>query len=226
MKERPAGIITVRSGFTLVELVVVVAIVLVLAGGAMPAIQESIERGRVQTAALQLAQDLRLVRENAIVYQSDLYFYVATDTTANTWYAYEQMAHLGSNGLPDGNQTWNSDGSYTEGNHTVPPADGAAWPDAARFVRKSLPFNMHVLSVTSSAALNPVLHNGRSYYEIRFRSGQVAGSIPGSVNWSINAGSVVSSEAPVTIVVGTSTGVRWQVTVDALGRPHVTQVTS
>lgn len=190
-----------RSGFTLIELLVVIAIVLILAGGAVPNILGSIQRGRVQTAALQLAQDLRLVREDAILYQADLNFYVSTETAAI--YYYEQLPRLGSGGLPDGT-------------HSVPPADGAALPDPGRFAQGSLPFNMHVESVSSSVvSYVSVVHNGHDYYEIHFQSGKVSNVIPGSVEVS-----------PVTIVVGDSTGRTWRVMVDAVGRPHVTQVSS
>src|SRR5664280_2116382 len=176
-----------RSGFTLIELLVVVAIVLILAGGAAPNILGSIQRGRVQTAALQLAQDLRLVREDTVLYQADLYFYVSTDTAVNTSYWYEQLPRLGSGDLPDGT-------------HSVPPADGAALPDPGRFAQGSLPFNMHVESVSSSVvSYVSVVHNGHDYYEIHFQSGKVSNVIPGSVEVS-----------PVTIVVGDSAGRAWR----------------
>lgn len=190
-----------RPGFSLFELLVVVAIVLILAGSAAPNLLGSVERGRVQTAALQLAQDLRLVRENAIVYQADLNFYVSTETAAI--YYYEQLPRLGSGGLPDGT-------------HSVPPADGAALPDPGRFAQGSLPFNMHVESVSSSVvSYVSVVHNGHDYYEIHFQSGKVSNVIPGSVEVS-----------PVTIVVGDSAGRAWRIVVDAVGRPRVTPVTS
>jgi len=212
MRERAAGhkggnwAAVERSGFTLIELLVVVAIVLILAGGAVPNILGSIQRGRVQTAALQLAQDLRLVRENALLYQADLYFYVSSDVAANGRYYYELLPHL-SGGLPDGM-------------HNVPPADGALMPDPGRFVGTDLPFNTHVVSVSSSvssyASQSYTSHvpvgSSHSYYEIRFQSGKVSNVIPGSPEVS-----------PITVVVGDSGGRTWRVMVDAVGRPRVTQ---
>src|SRR5664279_5094861 len=143
MRERAAGhkggnwAAAERSGFTLIELLVVIVIVMILAGGAVPNILGSIQRGRVQTAALQLAQDLRLVREKALLYQADLYFYVSADPTVNTSYWYEQLPRLdASSGLP-------VDGFHYD------PSNGVS----SRFVQTSLPFNMYVcLLYTSDAA--------------------------------------------------------------------------
>jgi len=183
-----------RSGFTLIELLVVIAIVLILAGGAAPNILGSIQRGRVQTAALQLAQDLRLVRENAVLYQADLYFYVSADPTVNTSYWYEQLPRLdASSGLP-------VDGFHYD------PSNGVS----SRFVQTSLPFNMYVVSISFSPAASPTSYGSYAYYFIDFRSGK-DGSIPGSV------------AALTTIVVGDSAGRTWRVMVDAVGRPRVTQ---
>lgn len=184
-----------RSGFTLIELLVVIVIVMILAGGAAPNILGSIQRGRVQTAALQLAQDLRLVRENALLYQADLYFYVSTDTAVNTSYWYEQLPRLNALGVPDGSH--------------YDPSNGVS----SRFVQTSLPFNMHVVSVSFSPPATPKSYGGHAYYFIDFKSGK-DGSIPGSV------------AALTTIVVGDSAGRTWRVMVDAVGRPRVTQVTS
>jgi len=200
MRERAAGhkggnwAAAERSGFTLIELIVVVAIVLILAGGAVPNILGSIQRGRVQTAALQLAQDLRLVREDAVLYQADLYFYVSADPAVNTSYWYEQLPRLNDLGLP-------ADGLHYD------PSNGVS----SRFVQTSLPFNMHVVSVSFSTAATPTSYGGHAYYSIGFRSGK-DGSIPGSV------------AALTTIVVGDSAGLTWRVMVDAVGRPRVTQV--
>lgn len=187
-----------RSGFTLFELVVVVAMVLILTGMAVPALQDAVARDRVQTAALQLAQDLRLVRDNTITYQSDLYAYVSPDAAVNGCYYYEKLPHLGTNGLPDGA-------------HNAPVADGQSLPDPGRFVRKAIPFNLHILSISSAAS--SVAYGGHQYYEIRFRSGKGAEAtvVPGS------------AEVAVTVVIGTSGGLCWRVVVDSIGRTHLSQ---
>ena len=77
-------------GFTFIELVIVVGIVIILAGMAVPAFGTTLARSRIQSNASQMVQDLRLVRDNAIIYQQDLYIYVCTSPAANrTTYYYE-----------------------------------------------------------------------------------------------------------------------------------------
>ncbi len=78
-------------GFSLIELMIVVAVMIVLAGMAVPIFGTSLARSRIQTNAAQMVQDLRLVRDSAIAYQQDLYVYVCTDSVAanRTTYYYE-----------------------------------------------------------------------------------------------------------------------------------------
>ena len=64
---------TRARGFSLIELIVVVAVMIILAGMAVPAFGTTLARMRIQTNASQMVQDLRLVRDNAITYQQDLY---------------------------------------------------------------------------------------------------------------------------------------------------------
>jgi type II secretory pathway pseudopilin PulG len=77
-------------GFTLIELIVVVASIIILAGMAVPAFGTALARSRIQSNASQVVQDLRLVRDSAIIYQQDLYVYVCTSpVSARTVYYYE-----------------------------------------------------------------------------------------------------------------------------------------
>jgi len=81
---------TRASGFSLIELVIVVAVMIVLAGMAVPAFGATLARSRIQTNASQMVQDLRLVRDSAISYQQDLYVYVCTSPASDrTVYYYE-----------------------------------------------------------------------------------------------------------------------------------------
>ncbi|RIE08795.1 pilus assembly FimT family protein [Candidatus Cryosericum odellii] len=78
---RVAGRTRVR-GFSLIELIIVVAVTIILAGMAVPAFGTTLARMRIQTNASQMVQDLRLVRDSAITYQQDLYVYVCVTPTA------------------------------------------------------------------------------------------------------------------------------------------------
>ena len=77
-------------GFSLIELMIVVAVMIVLAGIAVPMFGTTLARARIQTNAAQMVQDLRLVRDSAIAYQQDLYVYVCTSpASGRTVYYYE-----------------------------------------------------------------------------------------------------------------------------------------
>ena len=81
---------TRARGFSLIELMIVVAVMIVLAGMAVPAFGATLARSRIQTNASQMVQDLRLVRDSAISYQQDLYVYVCTSpASGRTVYYYE-----------------------------------------------------------------------------------------------------------------------------------------
>lgn len=81
---------TRACGFSLIELIVVVAVMIILAGMAVPAFGTTLARMRIQTNASQMVQDLRLVRDSAITYQQDLYVYIRTSpASGRTVYYYE-----------------------------------------------------------------------------------------------------------------------------------------
>lgn len=71
----------VRRGFTLVELMLVVAIVMVLSAVAIPSFRDMAANQRLESAAWQMVYDLRLARADAIQYQQDLNVYVNYNNT-------------------------------------------------------------------------------------------------------------------------------------------------
>lgn len=114
------------SGFSLIELIIVMAVMIVLAGMAVPAFGATLARSRIQTNASQMVQDLRLVRESAITYQQDLYVYVCTSSVSDrTVYYYELFQKDPTN--------------VTEASKHYTPADT---PVSGKFVRKVLLYGM------------------------------------------------------------------------------------
>lgn len=79
------------SGFSLIELIIVVAVMIILAGMAVPAFGTTLARMRIQTNASQMVQDLRLVRDSAIVYQQDLYIYICTSPASDRTVYYVEL---------------------------------------------------------------------------------------------------------------------------------------
>lgn len=63
-------------GFTIIELIIIIAIVVVMSGVAIPAMRASVSSQHLQEVAWQMVQDLRSVKEDATLYQQDLNVYV------------------------------------------------------------------------------------------------------------------------------------------------------
>lgn len=73
------------SGFTLIEMLVVVAIIGILAALAAPSMTRLLERGRLRGAAEQVASDLQLARTEAIKRNQDVKVTFSSDTPSTSW---------------------------------------------------------------------------------------------------------------------------------------------
>jgi prepilin-type N-terminal cleavage/methylation domain-containing protein len=186
-----------RSGLTLVELAVVLAVIVILTGAGVPAFGRVVTTSRMQAAAYQLAGDLKLMRENAILYQADLTMYLCTNPAdQRTFYCFELLPRLDSTtGLP------------TTALRYTPPTDGVTWTSPSRFVRRNFPYAVTLVSTTLSAVEESF--GSWKYKEITFHSGS-GGNFRGSPSSS------------GTIVLVDQTGTRnWYVFVDSVGRVRV-----
>ena len=186
-----------RSGFSLIELAVVMAIVIIMTGLAVPAFGRMVETSRMQAAAYQLAGDLKLMRENAILYQADLTMYLCTDPAdQRTFYCFELLPKLDSTtGLPSATL------------HYTPPADGVTWPDPSRFLRRDFPYAVTLVSTTLGVVEESF--GSWEYQEITFHSGS-GGNFRGNP----------SDSGTITLVDQTGTR-NWYVFVDGVGRVRV-----
>jgi len=198
--DRPA--VRAPSGFTLVELAVVMAIVIILTGMAVPAFGRVVATSRMQAAAYQLAGDLKLMRENAVLYQADLTMYFCTNpTTDRTFYCFELLPRLDSTtGLPRTTL------------HYSPPNAGDAWPDPGRFLRRDFPYAVKLALPKPFTSVGYI--GSREYYKVTFYCG-TAGHFRGQP----------SAYGSVKLVDQTGTR-SWYVIMDSVGRVRVSASSS
>ncbi len=73
----------IKNGFTLIEMLIVITIVIVLTSIAVPSFSHIITSERLQSVAYQTAQDLKIVKEDGILYQQNLRIYFCVDPNKN-----------------------------------------------------------------------------------------------------------------------------------------------
>jgi prepilin-type N-terminal cleavage/methylation domain-containing protein len=99
-----------RGGFTLIELIIVVAIIVTISGISVPYLRGFIISERLQAVSWQLVQDLKTVKEDAILYQQDLKVYFCTNPAeSRNFYLFETflknpltLTHYNPGDTPDG----------------------------------------------------------------------------------------------------------------------------
>jgi prepilin-type N-terminal cleavage/methylation domain-containing protein len=143
-----------RKGFTLIELAVVVTVVAVVAGAAVPAFGRSLADARLQGTAAAMVQDLRRVREAAIIYQQDLNVYFCTFPQSGRTAYYVELFQKKPLAFP-------LPGHYS-------PLDA---PVSGRFERRDLPYGL-ILGLPKPFSSYGYLSDGKEYYVLTFRCGK------------------------------------------------------
>lgn len=196
-------------GFSLIELIIVIAIIVVLAGMAVPAFGSALARSRIQSNAAQVVQDLRLVRDSAIAYQQDLYVYVCTSPVSGRTVYYCELFQKDP---------------LNEVHYT--PADD---PVAGQFVRKDALYGMGFgLPVQSGAAysFSAATIGGKEYLVLAFCCGKGSyfrGEPVVVSDTSVPTYASFSSSIGIP-VVDTANSRTWYVTVSPAGRASSTPV--
>jgi len=138
------------AGFTFFEVVIVVAILIIFTFIAIPSFQNFISSQRLQEVAFQMVQDLRLVREDAILYQQDLRVYFCTDPKENrNFYMFELFQK-----------------DPMKETHYIP----SDTPDGIHFVKRELKYNFTFTSHKPFLPLGWI--SGKEYYYLTFYCGK------------------------------------------------------
>ncbi len=140
----------IRFGFSLIELLVVIVIALILLGISLPYLNSFMLSRELEEVSWQMVQDLRLVKESAILYQQDLRIYFCTDpASSRTFYMFETFQKDPLNAV-----------HYT-------PYD---IPDGIHFVKRELKYNF---KFTAHKPFKPYgWINGKEYYYLEFYCGK------------------------------------------------------
>ena len=137
-----------HKGFTLIETIVVIAVVMILSAIAAPYFKHLIILDRLQAVAWQMVQDLREVREDAILYQQNLYVYFCVSPEENkNFYLFETFQK---------DPLHNT--HYNPGN----------LPDGRHFIKRKLKYNVHIASCNFPSVF---WVNGKKYYSLKFYCG-------------------------------------------------------
>jgi prepilin-type N-terminal cleavage/methylation domain-containing protein len=159
-----------REGFTLIELGVVLVIVLVLSAIAVPSAQSFIATQRLQEVSWQLVQDLKLAKEDAILYQQDLNVYLNYNNSP-----VEPTNAANTNNRSYWFETYVSD--LVTKSHYI-PTDAAT----GHFTGRVLKYNIIIDSITAGASSIEIPAGGKNYFVVCFRSG-AGSSFRGEGDW-------------------------------------------
>ena len=201
---------TRARGFSLIELIVVVAVMIILAGMAVPAFGTTLARMRIQTNASQMVQDLRLVRDNAITYQQDLYVYIRTSPASGPMVCYYELFQKDPTNV-------------TEASKHYTPADT---PVSGKFVRKVLLYGMSFgQPVQSESAYSFTAANGYLVLAYCCGKGSNFRGQPVVVNDTVTSPPPYTPfSTPIGIAIVGSTSRTWYVTISPAGQARSSAV--
>ena len=160
---------TKRGGFTFLEVVVVITIVLLLSAISVPYLRNFISSQRLQEVAWLMEQDLKTTRESAILYQQDLNFYINYN---NSPVESNNPSNLNNRSYYFETFQWGKDQNpQVEDSHYI-PGDSTN----KHFVQRTLKYGIIIDSMFSINSSSPSISSqinfsGKNYYVVCFRSG-------------------------------------------------------
>jgi Tfp pilus assembly protein FimT len=151
------------EGFTLIEALIVVAIIIILTGIGVPSFKHLIASDRLQEVAWQIVQDLKTVKEDAILYQQDL----------NVYFDFNNLPVEPTNASNKNNRSylfetfqWGKDQTVqVEDQHYI-PTDATS----SHFVERTLKYGIVIDSITSDTT-SSIAFGVKNYFVLTLRSG-------------------------------------------------------
>ncbi len=149
-----------RGGFTLIELIIVVVIVIIMSGVSVPFLRAFIVSQHLQEVSWQLVQDLRTVKEDAILYQQDL----------NVYFDYNNSPVEPFNAANRNNRSYLFE-TFQHDNLADPPEHYIPTDSLDKhFTERVLKYGIVIDSISLAASF-PITIGGEKYFVICFRSG-------------------------------------------------------
>ncbi len=149
-----------RTGFTLLETLIVVVIVIIMAAVAIPSFERLFASQRLQSVAFQMVQDLREAREDAILYQQDLNVYFNFDNSP-----VEPLSSTNFNNREYFYETFQKDPLAIPPEHYTPEDTLNT-----KFKRRIMKYDISIESITASPS-SSINFSGKNYFVLTFRSG-------------------------------------------------------
>ncbi|MEF3245344.1 MAG: hypothetical protein K6343_05130 [Caldisericaceae bacterium] len=160
----------VLAGFTLIETLLVIAIIIIMGGISVPYFRGYISSERLQEVAWQMVLDLRMVKEKAIIYQQDLNVYFNFDSSKTIENG--EVEPFSSTNLDNRSYffetfQWGKDQvSEVENAHYI-PTDSVN----KHFVSRILKYGIVIDSITTTSSSSSIPFGGKNYFTICFNSG-------------------------------------------------------
>jgi len=153
----------VSAGFTLIELMIVVSVVIIMSAVSIPSFQSIMSSRRLQAVAWQMVQDLRTAREDAILYQQDLNVYV---NYPNSPVAPTDPANKNNRSyLFETFQYGYDQTTQVDGQHYIPTD-----PSGSHFRQRVLQYGI-VISLIASTKSSSISSGAKTYCVVCFRCG-------------------------------------------------------
>jgi len=149
------------AGFTLIETLIVIAIVILLTGVGVPSFKHLIASNRLQEVAWQMVQDLRTVKEDAILYQQDL----------NVYFDFNNLPVEPTNASNKNNRSYLFE-TFQYNNLATPLPEHYIPTDSqdSHFTERVLKYGIVIDSITSDTA-SSIAFGVKNYFVLTFRSG-------------------------------------------------------